>query len=63
MGRNELMRFRSAPSVTGFSVAGRKEGEGPLGSLFDAVCDDPLRADVADAGKGGDSRRCAGDGD
>lgn len=54
MGRNELMRFRSAPSVAGFSVAGRKEGEGPLGSLFDVVCDDPLAGE--DTWEEGESR-------
>lgn len=42
MGRNELIRFRSAPSAAGFSVVGKKEGEGPLGAFFDRVCDDPL---------------------
>ena len=42
MGKNELIRFRSAPSVTGFSAVGRKEGEGPLGAFFDCVCADSL---------------------
>lgn len=42
MGRNELIRFHTAPSVAGFSVVGKKEGEGPLGAFFDRVCDDPL---------------------
>lgn len=42
MGKNELIRFRSAPSVTGFAAVGRKEGEGPLGGFFDRVCADPL---------------------
>ena len=54
MGRNELMRFRSAPSVAGFSVVGKKEGEGPLGSLFDVVCDDPLAGE--DTWEEGESR-------
>ena len=42
MGKNELIRFRSAPSVAGYSVVGEKEGEGPLGTLFDRVCRDML---------------------
>lgn len=42
MGKNELIRFRSAPSVTGFAAVGRKEGEGPLGAFFDCVCADSL---------------------
>ncbi len=42
MGRNELTVFRSAPSAIGFTVVGKKEGDGPLGSRFDLVCDDSL---------------------
>ena len=42
MRRNELIRFRSAPSVAGYSVVGEKEGEGPLGAFFDCVCSDML---------------------
>lgn len=37
------LEFESRPSVTGWSsVVGRKEGDGPLGSGFDLIIDDPL---------------------
>ena len=41
-GRQSIA-FSQAPYVAGSaSVVGQKEGEGPLGKFFDAICDEPL---------------------
>ena len=40
-GRQSI-RFREAPHIiSASSIVGKKEGEGPLGKLFDLVCQDP----------------------
>ncbi len=37
------IRFDEAPYIQGYaSVVGKKEGEGPLGKLFDSVVEDPM---------------------
>ena len=37
------IRFDEAPYILGYaSVVGKKEGEGPLGKLFDSVVEDPM---------------------
>ena len=42
IGKQSVL-FHNPPKITGFaSIAGKKEGEGPLGSYFDRVEDDPL---------------------
>ncbi len=39
----QSLSFEQPPVITGYaSVVGKKEGEGPLGSYFDLVDDDPL---------------------
>lgn len=36
------VRFKCPPRISGYSsIAGKMEGEGPLGHKFDVVCDDP----------------------
>ncbi len=43
MTGKQSIAFTHAPYVLGSgSVAGKKEGEGPLGKYFDAVCEEPL---------------------
>ena len=43
MTGKQSITFPHAPYVLGSgSVAGKKEGEGPLGKYFDAVCEEPL---------------------
>ena len=43
MTGKQSIAFPHAPYVLGSgSVAGKKEGEGPLGKYFDAVCEEPL---------------------
>lgn len=39
----QSISFETPPKILSFSsVVGQKEGEGPLGNYFDAVCSDPL---------------------
>ncbi|MDF2540207.1 MAG: hypothetical protein K0S76_3228 [Herbinix sp.] len=42
VGKQSIL-FQNPPCIiSAASIAGKKEGEGPLGSLFDVVCEDPL---------------------
>lgn len=39
----QSLQFRNPPVIlAGSSIVGKKEGEGPLGKLFDFICEDPL---------------------
>ena len=43
MKGTQSIAFSESPYlVSAGSVAGKKEGEGPLGSLFDLICEDPM---------------------
>ena len=43
MKGKQSIQFESAPHIIGAaSIVGKKEGEGPLGHLFDLVCEDPM---------------------
>ena len=38
----QSLKFENAPYLKGWaSVAGKKEGEGPLGNLIDQIIEDP----------------------
>jgi stage V sporulation protein AD len=42
VGKQTIL-FQNPPCIiSAASIAGKKEGEGPMGSLFDVVCEDPL---------------------
>jgi len=39
----QSIQFEEAPHIlSAASIAGKKEGEGPLGKYFDMICDDPM---------------------